>query len=112
MPTAFAAIAASLLFAVAHTAWAQESCRQGYVWREAAADDYVCVRPEVRAQAAYDNAQSASRRRAGGGGFGPNTCRTGFVWREAFPGDVVCVTPDTRTRAAKDNAAAAIRTAR
>lgn len=39
-----------------------EACVYGYVWREAVAGDHVCVTPETRAQAAYDNSQAAARR--------------------------------------------------
>ena len=76
---------------------------QGYVWREAFPSDYVCVTPETRAQAAYDNSQANARREPGGGPYGPDTCRPGFVWREAHPGDLVCVTPETRAKTAEDN---------
>jgi PASTA domain/TIR domain len=86
------------------------SCRQGYVWREAAPGDYVCVLPVVRSQAQNDNAQ-ADARRAGFGPSGPDTCKQGYVWREAFPNDHVCVTPATRQQAAQDNATAGSRTA-
>jgi hypothetical protein len=84
-------------------------CRQGYVWREAVRDDYVCVPPETRAQAASDNAKAAQRREPYGGAYGPATCRQGYVWREVVAGDQVCVTPKTRTQAAHDNALAAER---
>jgi hypothetical protein len=36
-------------------------CKQGYVWREAIRDDYVCVLPRERTQAAEDNRQAQSR---------------------------------------------------
>ena len=88
-----------------------DTCRQGYVWREAFSGDHVCVTPETRQQALYDNHYAAARRQPGGGAYGPDTCRQGFVWREAFPGDRVCVTPDTRARAAADNRQAAARRA-
>jgi hypothetical protein len=50
-----------------------DSCRQGFVWREAFAGDHVCVSPETRAQARNDNSQAAGRIAAsspGGRGFG------------------------------------------
>jgi hypothetical protein len=84
-------------------AYGPDTCRQGYVWREANADDHVCVRPSVRSQAARDNQQARYRVEPYGGAYGPNTCRQGYVWREAFSGDVVCVTPQTRSQAARDN---------
>ena len=37
------------------------TCKQGYVWREAMAGDVVCVVPASRQQAAADNAAAASR---------------------------------------------------
>lgn len=86
-----------------------DRCLQGFVWREAAPTDHVCVTPALRAQAAADNAQAAARRNPAGGPFGPDTCLQGFVWREAFPNDHVCVVPATRTQAAADNQAAASR---
>src|SRR5262245_20188723 len=105
-----AAVTAVLLTA-SESASAQDTCRQGYVWREALPGDHVCVTPETREQAARDNEQAARRRQPGGGDYGPNTCRQGFVWREARPGDAVCVTPETRSQAAHDNAQAAARRA-
>jgi hypothetical protein len=80
-----------------------DTCSQGYVWREAFPGDHVCVRPEVRAQAAADNAAGPSRRQPGGGASGPDTCLPGFVWRDARPGDHVCVPPATREQTASDN---------
>lgn len=92
-------------------AYAADTCRTGFVWREAYPGDVVCVDPIVREQAAADNQAAASRRQPGGGKYGPDTCRPGFVWREARPEDRVCVTPDTRTRAANDNRLASERVA-
>jgi hypothetical protein len=91
--------------------WAQDTCRQGFVWREAFQGDYVCVTPETRAQAAQDNSQASARRQPGGGASGPDTCLQGYVWREARPNDLVCVTPETRAQAASDNAQASARRA-
>jgi hypothetical protein len=48
-------------------AFAQETCRSGFVWREAFAGDRACVLPQTRAQAALDNGQAAARRQPGGG---------------------------------------------
>ena len=83
-------------------------CVSGFVWREAAPGDFVCVEPSQRDQAAADNAAAGSRVDPNGA-FGPNTCISGFVWREAFPGDVVCVDPAVRAQVAADNAASASR---
>ena len=89
-----------------------DTCKQGFVWRDAFANDHVCVPPETRAQAARDNQFAPARVQPGGGPFGPNTCRQGFVWREAGPNDRVCVPPTTRAQAATDNSQAASRRVR
>lgn len=81
-----------------------DTCKDGYVWREAFEGDTVCVTPQTRAQAAADNAQATARREPNGGPYGPDTCRSGYVWREARPSDLVCVTPETRAQTAADNA--------
>ncbi len=86
-----------------------DTCKHGFVWRDARPDDHVCVTPQTRDETAQENAEAAARRDPNGGAYGPDTCRQGFVWRDAFPGDNVCVTPESRTRAAADNAAAASR---
>jgi hypothetical protein len=83
-------------------------CMAPYVWRKAGPNDFVCVTPQVKAQAQQDKAQAAARR-AGGGTYGPDTCKTGYVWREAFQNDHVCVDVATRTQAANDNREAASR---
>ena len=71
-----------------------DTCRQGYVWREAFPGDHVCVRPWVRSQTHTDNVMAPDRI------YGNGRCVNGFVWREAYPGDHVCVTPETRARTA------------
>ena len=81
-------------------------CLQGYVWRQAFAGDYVCVTPDVRTQAAADNAAATGRIAVGGGPYGQYTCQQGYVWRQVVPDDYVCVTPDVRDQAAADNAQA------
>ena len=80
-----------------------DTCIRGFVWRDAAPNDHVCVRPNVREQARVDNSQATARRNPNGGPYGPNTCLSGYVWREACAGDVVCVVPKTRSQAAQDN---------
>jgi beta-lactam-binding protein with PASTA domain len=90
---------------------ASNRCISGFVWREAFPGDLVCVTPQIRAQAAMDNAQAASRYQPGGGPYGRQTCRQGFVWREANARDRVCVSPATRAQAARDNSMAASRRA-
>lgn len=85
------------------------TCKNGFVWREAYRGDVVCVTPQTRAQAAYDNSQASYRINPGGGDYGAFTCKQGFVWREATQGDLVCVTPAIRTQTAYDNSQAVIR---
>ncbi len=46
------------------------TCIQGYVWREAVPGDLVCVTPEIRSQAAYDNSQASVRKSPVGGLYG------------------------------------------
>ncbi|GII88010.1 hypothetical protein Ssi03_60000 [Sphaerisporangium siamense] len=84
-----------------------DTCRQGYVWREARPSDHVCVTSGTRTQTRDDNAAAASRWTSGA--FGAHTCVQGYVWREAFAGDDVCVLPAVRSQARADNAAAADR---
>jgi hypothetical protein len=79
------------------------TCLDGFMWRQATPSDHVCVTPDVRAQAARDNALAAKRRSATSGTFGPDLCVAGFVWREAVPGDRVCVTPATWQQVHDDN---------
>jgi hypothetical protein len=90
---------------------AAAACKSGFVWRDAADGDAVCVTPDERATAKMQNANAANNRQAGGGASGPNTCRQGYVWREAFGGDVVCVTPYERDQARQQNALSPQRTA-
>jgi hypothetical protein len=85
-----------------------DTCVSGFVWREAAPGDNVCVTPATRDATAAQNAQAVANRDPNGA-FGSNSCKQGFVWREAFDGDVVCVTPDVRAATKADNAQAASR---
>jgi hypothetical protein len=117
----FAAVAAGLALAVVAAVsvvavpafgagdFGPDTCLNGFVWREAVPADHVCVTPDVRTQAAADNAQAAARRSPTGGPYGPDTCLQGYVWREAVAGDHVCVTPPTRDQARNDNLSAAAR---
>jgi hypothetical protein len=100
------------IVATSHLPYGPDTCRQGFVWREANPNDHVCVTPQTRSRTADENRLAQSRRNPGGGPYGPNTCRQGFVWREAFPGDHVCVAPSVRTQAAEDNRLAASRRVR
>ena len=83
-------------------------CVNGFVWREAGSNDFVCVTPATRSQAAYDNSR-ANVRIDPNGAYGPKSCIQGYVWREAFTNDLVCVPPQTRTQAANDNSQAVYR---
>jgi hypothetical protein len=88
-----------------------DTCRQGYVWRDAFQGDHVCVTPATRTEAAVANREAGAHRQPGGGAYGPDTCQQGYVWREAHPQDHVCVTPATRAQTADDNRQAAARRA-
>lgn len=80
-----------------------DTCKQGYVWRDAIPGDHVCVVPARRSLAAQENA-TAGARVDPLGAYGPNSCKPGFVWREAYSGDVVCVTGARRSQVAQENA--------
>jgi WD40 repeat protein len=74
-----------------------QTCRNRYVWREATADDLVCVFPEVRAQALADRAAAEAQ---GGTAVG---CAEGLVPRRANDNDRACSTPDVAARTAEEN---------
>lgn len=80
-----------------------DTCKQGFVWREAIQNDHTCVRPESRVRAVNDNGNAASRREPNGGASGPDTCKYGFVWREVVPADHVCTTPEVRAQIKNEN---------
>jgi len=80
-----------------------DTCKSGFVWRNASASDHVCVTPVERDQVAADNAAGSSKRQPGGGASGPHTCLQGYVWRDAVPGDHVCVSPAKRDLARNQN---------
>jgi hypothetical protein len=84
------------------------TCKSGYVWREARPADLVCVTPDARQRTAGENAAAGSRVDPNGA-YGPATCISGYVWREAFEGDTVCVTPETRDLVRSENQAASTR---
>lgn len=88
-----------------------DTCKQGFVWREAAAGDNVCVTPRSRERVKQENARAPSLR-APNSQHGPNACKQGYVWRSAFQGDVVCVRPDVRDLVKRENSAAASRRVR
>lgn len=80
-----------------------DTCKNGFVFREAYPNDHVCVTPKVRQQVATDNAHTQENYQLGGGPYGKETCKNGLVWREARPQDHVCVTPEQRQQAVDDN---------
>ena len=110
-------VLAALLLALAgtwHIAHAQPSynanvCSPGYVERQAFFGDPVCVTPQTKAQAAYDNSQASTRideTAPGGALYGGDTCLPDYVWRLAGPSDHVCVTPEIQKQTAYDNSQA------
>jgi hypothetical protein len=54
---------AALTPTMASAQYGPDTCRTGFVWREAYPGDHVCVRPWVREQARRDNALGAYRYR-------------------------------------------------
>jgi hypothetical protein len=54
---------AALASTSASAQYGPDTCRTGFVWREAYPGDHVCVRPWVREQARRDNARSGYRYR-------------------------------------------------
>jgi len=102
-----AIVAAGFLVIVAQAQ--ADTCISGYVWREAFPGDHVCVTPQTRAQAAYDNRHASERIDPDSlvnAVTGGETCLSGYVWREARPSDLVCVTPETRAQTKYDNSQA------
>jgi hypothetical protein len=85
-----------------------DKCLNGFVWRNAAPGDHVCVTPEIRARVVQQNADAA-KYTTGEGPYGPDVCVDGFVWRAAFAGDHVCVYPAERDKTLDDNASAQTR---
>jgi hypothetical protein len=81
----------------------KNSCKQGFVWREAVPNDYVCVTPEERDAANVQNRNAQANRNPKGGAYGNDTCKQGFVWRETFKNDHVCVTTSERDDAKSQN---------
>src|SRR5215475_9717514 len=77
---------------------ASDTCKPGFVWREAVKSDHVCVSPQTRARTRAENETAGQRAMPGSDG-----CRQGYVWREAVPTDHVCVAPQSRAAASDDN---------
>jgi hypothetical protein len=80
-----------------------DTCKSGFVWREAIPRDHVCVTPASREEARRDNALRQSRVSRTNRAYGPQTCIPGYVWREVVPTDRVCVTPQVRERTKLEN---------
>ena len=78
-----------------------DQCKVGFVWREAFADDHVCVSGTSRDLARSDNNDGPNRKEPGS-----DNCKFGWVWREANPTDHVCVTGTVRNTTKAENAAA------
>jgi len=80
-----------------------DTCKSGFVWREAIQNDHVCVTPASREEARRDNSLRESRVSRTSHRSGPDTCIPGYVWREVVPSDHVCVLPQTRQRTKVEN---------
>jgi len=74
-----------------------DTCRPGFVWREAFPGDHVCVRLWVRSETRMDNANRARPH------LRQWAVRQRICLARIVPGDHVCVPPETRERAAHDN---------
>ena len=85
------------------------TCKSGFVWRVARAEDLVCVTPAARSRTERENTEAPTRVNPAGA-YGANTCIAGYVWRQAFPGDQVCVTPKVRALVLQENSEASGRT--
>ena len=60
-------------------------CLNGYVWREATSDDFVCVPVATRTTTRIDNMNQWNRKNIFGG------CNSPWVRRQATPTDTACV---------------------
>jgi len=78
------------------------ACKTGFVWREAAPADKVCVPLSSRNRVAEEN-RTMRLRVDPQGPYGRSSCKSGFVWREAFSGDTVCVVPSARDLVKHEN---------
>jgi hypothetical protein len=77
------------------------TCQNGYVWREAFANDQVCVTPTDRSTVAQENAAGPSHTNYYTSY--PYWCVSGYLWRQAKPTDYVCVLPASRDRERANN---------
>jgi hypothetical protein len=60
-PGAPAASGAAVALTVGELPYGPDTCKPGFVWREAFRNDHVCVPPESRSRAAQDNQLASSR---------------------------------------------------
>jgi hypothetical protein len=94
------AVAMAAFTAPAASAATPNTCKAGYVWREAFPGDVVCV---LWSSGSRDTVQAENRAAAGRTVPGQIWCLNGFVWREARPSDLVCVPPAARDRVRGEN---------
>jgi hypothetical protein len=80
------------------------TCVEGFVWRQADANDHLCVSTERRAQVASDNAAGPSHIAPALPSRPAGTCDHGLVWREIDATDHVCVSPEAKGLALKEKA--------
>ena len=77
-------------------AYGPDTCKSGYVWREAIPNDHACVTPESREQARTDNEARDSHINHADHTYGWDACMPGYVWREIVPfGPCMCYPRDT-----------------
>jgi hypothetical protein len=77
------------------------TCQNGYVWRNAFANDQVCVTLTDNFVVAQENAAGPSHTNFSTSY--PYWCLSGYVWRQAKPTDYVCVVPASRDRERANN---------
>ncbi len=83
------------------------TCSYGYVWREAARWDRICVLPDARSRVAEENQSAPSRsEQTQWGDPRLPKCKLGFFGRSAYSGDMVCVPLASAQLAANENALA------
>lgn len=97
------AVAMAAFTAPTASAATPNTCKGGYVWREAFAGDVVCV---LWSSGSRDTVQAENRAAASRTVPGSIFCLDGSVWREARPSDLVCVAPSARDRVRAENRAA------
>ncbi|KAF8073059.1 hypothetical protein HT031_000720 [Scenedesmus sp. PABB004] len=91
---------------LAAATYGPNTCKPGFVWRQADAFDYVCVLPESRAavwQANSNRWLSFDPAATPKSEYGEFMCRVGLVWRGAFFYDLTCVDASVRTAVTEEN---------